>query len=87
MATLYTEHVLYTGKLSDIDNSNNSLMLQLSEKYLPKGHKIYMERFYSSPTLFDSLVVQKDISSRNNSEKRKGTARSNKKHNPPKKMA
>ncbi|KAF8789573.1 hypothetical protein HNY73_007503 [Argiope bruennichi] len=43
----------YTGKLGDTDNSINSLMFRLGESYLDKGNTIYMDRFHSSPTLFD----------------------------------
>lgn len=52
---------LYTGKLGDTDNSINSLMLRLCENYLDKGHTIYMDRFYSSPTLFDLLWSKKTL--------------------------
>lgn len=44
---------IYTGK-SD-DSSVTALYKRLLDKYLNKGHTVYMDRFYSSPTVFDFL--------------------------------
>lgn len=45
---------LYTGK-GDIDNSIVPLMGRLLQDYLGKGHTVYMDRFYTSPTVMDYL--------------------------------
>ncbi|KAF8770192.1 PiggyBac transposable element-derived protein like [Argiope bruennichi] len=74
---------LYTGKLGDTDNSINSLMLRLCESYLDKGHTIYMDRFYSSPTLFDVLWFKKTLAVGTVMKNKKNTS-SNKKHHPKK---
>ncbi|XP_063220583.1 piggyBac transposable element-derived protein 4-like [Bacillus rossius redtenbacheri] len=46
---------VYTGGAGSVENSIESLVRRLFHDYFHKAHTIYMDRFYSSPTLFYKL--------------------------------
>ena len=49
---------MYTGK-GQWDNSIISLFQRLLSGYHVKGHTVFMDRFYSSPAVFDFLWARK----------------------------
>ena len=49
---------VYTGK-GQQDNSIIGLFRRLLSGYLDKGHTVFMDRFYSSPAVFDFLWARK----------------------------
>jgi len=47
---------VYTGKLDITISTLDDLMLRLLQKYLYKGHHLFMDNFYSSPLLYCRLA-------------------------------
>ena len=73
------DFILYTGSDTNIDNDKNlgmtgSVVLTLLEPYLNRGHEVYVDNWYTSPTLFQYLYE--------NGTGACGTAKINRKHMP-----
>ena len=51
----------YTGSAGGVDNSIQSLFERLCPDYFGKGHCIYMDRFYTSPSLLSFLWGKKTL--------------------------
>ncbi|CAM1329793.1 PGBD5 (predicted) [Pycnogonum litorale] len=70
---------VYTGKVSDqrTDQSlTEQIVMRLIHKYLDQGYKVFMDNYYTSPALFDNLLVQETTAV--------GTLRKNRKEVPKK---
>lgn len=52
---------VYTGSAGNVDNSIQGLVHRLCSEYFGKGHCIYMDRFYTSPSLLDMLWENKTL--------------------------
>lgn len=52
---------IYTGKVENSDGTIASIFDRVCGKFYNKGHTIYMDRFYSSPTLFNMLFEKKTL--------------------------
>ena len=64
----YTKFILnfivYTGAETDIDNHPEvgipgSVVLTLMKNYLKKNHTLFIDNWFSSPTLFERLLEEK----------------------------
>lgn len=63
---------MYSGRELNKDNSIPTLVRQLCDNLLGKGHVIYMDRFYTSPALFDDLWKEHTVAVGTVMKNRKG---------------
>lgn len=63
---------VYSGSAGNKKNAIQDLVERLCNKYLGKGHTIYMDRFYTSPLVFDYLWHNKTLAVGTVMQRRKG---------------
>jgi hypothetical protein len=57
--------IIYTGAETEIDNHPEveipgSVVLTLMKNYLKKNHTLFIDNWFSSPTLFERLLEQRE---------------------------
>ena len=65
---------IYTGKNDKTPEAGLShrVILDLAQPYLNKGHRLFMDNFYSSPTLYEELYEKKTLACGTVRQDRKG---------------